>query len=254
MVDNPNPDELFATDAYLRTAEATVSAADGDRVTLDRTVFYPGGGGQPADRGTITWDPADGGTGRADVVGVGRSAGRIQHQLAVADPEAAPPVGTAVHLDLDWDRRHLLMRTHTALHILCGVIWEDFGVAVTGGNMEPGRGRLDFALDAVTAELGAAIQRRLNEEVERAHDIVVEFVDRTAGDLDPALIRTKADLIPASINPLRVIDIVGLDRQADGGTHVAATTEVGRIEVTKTENKGKDNKRIRLAIHDAWPE
>lgn len=250
MVDNPTPDELFATDAYLRTAEATITAVDGDRITLDRTLFYPGGGGQPADRGTITWDSADGGTGRAEVVGVGRSSGRIHHQLGVEDPDAVAPVGTAVHLDLDWDRRHLLMRTHTALHILCGVIWEDFGVAVTGGNMEPGRGRLDFALDAVTAELGAAIERRLNEEVERAHDIVVEFVDRTVGDLDPALIRTKADLIPASINPLRVIDIVGLDRQADGGTHVAATTEVGRIEVTRTENKGRDNKRIRLAIHD----
>lgn len=253
MVDNPSPDELFATDAYLRTAEATVTAIDGDRFILDRTVFYPGGGGQPADRGDITWDEADGGVGRADVVGVGRANGRIQHQLALPDPDAGPPRDTQVRLDLDWDRRHLLMRTHTALHILCGVIWEDFGVAVTGGNMEPGKGRLDFALDAVTAELGAAIERRLNEEVERAHDIVVEFVDRTAGDLDPALIRTKADLIPASINPLRVIDIVGLDRQADGGTHVAATTEVGRIEVTKTENKGRDNKRIRLAIRDAGP-
>lgn len=250
MVDDPAPHELFATDAYRRTAEATVSTVDGTRIVLDRTVFYPGGGGQPADRGTITWDVADGGQGWAAVVGVGRRHGDIHHELDVVAPDAAPPPGTPVHLELDWDRRYRLMRTHTALHILCGVIWEDFGVAVTGGNMEPGTGRLDFALDAVTTELGEAVERRLNEEVERAHEIVVEFVDRTAGELDPALIRTKADLIPASINPLRVIDIVGLDRQADGGTHVARTTEVGRIEVTRTENKGRDNKRIRLAIHD----
>lgn len=250
MARDPAPHELFSTDAYLRTAEATVRSIDGSRVVLDRTLFYPGGGGQPADRGVITWDAADGGQGHAAVTGVGRRSGVIHHELAVADIDAAPPPGTAVHLELDWDRRYRLMRTHTALHILCGVIWEDFGVAVTGGNMEPGKGRLDFALDAVTSELGAAIQRRLNEEVARAHEIVVEFVDRTQGELDPALIRTKADLIPASINPLRVIDIVGLDRQADGGTHVARTTEVGRIEVTKTENKGRDNKRIRLAVHD----
>lgn len=250
MVDNPAPHELFATDAYLRTAEATVTTVDGDRIVLDRTLFYPGGGGQPADRGVITWDSATGGTGNAAVIGVGRTKGVIHHQLDVSDPDAGPPPGTPVHLKLDWDRRHLLMRTHTALHILCGVIWDDFQVAVTGGNMEPGSGRLDFALDAVTSELGAAIERRLNEEVARAHAVVVEFVDRTAGDLDPALIRTRADLIPTSINPLRVIDIVGLDRQADGGTHVAVTGEVGRIEVTRTQNKGRDNKRIRLAIHD----
>lgn len=153
-----------------------------------------------------------------------------------------------VRAKLDWERRYALMRTHTALHILCGVIWEDYGVAVTGGNMNPGSGRLDFALDAVTSELGQRVQRRINEEVERAREIAVAFVDRSEADLDEALIRTKANLIPAAIDPLRVIDIVGLDRQADGGTHVASTVEVGRVEITRTENKGRDNKRIRLAL------
>jgi misacylated tRNA(Ala) deacylase len=142
------------------------------------------------------------------------------------------------------------MRTHTALHVLCGVIWADFGVAVTGGNMEPGTGRLDFELDAMSAELGAQVERRINEEIARAREIVVDFVDRSEADRDPALIRTKANLIPASITTLRVIDIVGLDKQADGGTHVASTAEVGRVEVTKTESKGRANKRIRIAVRD----
>ncbi len=249
MPADPAPAELFATDAYRREAEAEVTVVDGTRVALSRTVFYPGGGGQPADRGVLEWDEADGGVGRAEVVGVGRRDGGIQHELAVADTDALPPPGTLVRAALDWERRYALMRTHTALHILCGVIWDAYGVAVTGGNMKPGSGRLDFALDAVTAELGDLVQRRINDEIARAREIAVEFVDRSEADLDEALIRTKANLIPASINPLRVIDIIGLDRQADGGTHVASTVEVGRVEITKTENKGRDNTRIRLALH-----
>ncbi|HUG86404.1 MAG TPA: alanyl-tRNA editing protein, partial [Euzebya sp.] len=157
---------------------------------------------------------------------------------------------TSLQGQLDWQRRHQLMRTHTALHILCGVIWHDFGVAVTGGNMEPLTGRLDFELDAMSAELGQRVQQRINAEIEAARAIMVEFVARDLADSDPALIRTKANLIPAAIDPLRVIDILGLDRQADGGTHVATTAEVGRVEVVKTESKGKANKRIRLAVHD----
>lgn len=251
MAPDPTPDELFATDAYLREAEANVTAAHGTRVALDRTLFYPGGGGQPADRGVITWDAGDGGVGRAEVATVGRRDGTILHELAVEHPDAAPPPDTLVRLDLDWDRRYALMRTHTALHILCGVIWTEFSVAVTGGNMKPGSGRLDFALDVVTSELGQHIQRRINEEVERAREIAVGFVNRSEADLDEALIRTKANLIPASIDPLRVIDIRGLDRQADGGTHVASTVEVGHVEVTRTENKGRDNKRIRIALAEA---
>ncbi len=171
------------------------------------------------------------------------------HRLAGDDP--LPDPGTPLAGALDWDRRHLLMRTHTALHVLCGVIWADYGVAVTGGNMTPGAGRLDFELDAMSAELGAWAQRRVNEEVERARAVIVDFVSRADAANDPALIRTKASLIPATVDPLRVIDIVGLDRQADGGTHVAATAEVGRVVVTGTESKGRGNKRIRLALSDA---
>lgn len=238
-------DPLYATDAYVRDCEARVIAVDADagRIALDRTVFYPGGGGQPADRGLLVW-----GDGRAEVTRVGQAEGLVWHEL---DGGHLPGPDTEVHGRLDWDRRYALMRTHTALHVLCGVIWHEFGVAVTGGNMEPGKGRLDFPLDAASTELGDRVERRINEEIARAREVLVDFVERSAADADPALIRTQANLIPASIDPLRVIDIVGLDKQADGGTHVATTAEVGRVEVTKTESKGRDNKRIRLAVHDA---
>jgi misacylated tRNA(Ala) deacylase len=238
-------EELYATDAYLRTFEADVTDVDeaGARVALRRTAFYPGGGGQPHDLGTLAWDG-----GRAAVAKVRKTDGVVWHWL---EPDAGvPEPRVEVTGDLDWERRHLLMRTHTALHVLCGVIWADFGVAVTGGNMEPGQGRLDFELDAMSAELGQRVERRINEEIARARDILVEFVDRAEADRDPALIRTKASLIPAAIDPLRVIDIVGLDKQADGGTHVASTAEVGHAAVIKTESKGKANKRIRIAVSD----
>jgi misacylated tRNA(Ala) deacylase len=239
-------EELYATDAYLRRFESAVVDVDREqsRVALRRSAFYPGGGGQPHDTGEIVWDG-----GRAAVAKVKKDGGLVWHWLTGPTPDP----GAEVEGLLDWERRHLLRRTHTALHILCGVIWADFGVAVTGGNMDPGAGRLDFELDAMSAELGQRVERRINEEIERAREIVVDFVDRSEADRDPALIRTKANLIPASIDPLRVIDIVGLDKQADGGTHVASTAEVGRVEVTKTESKGKANKRIRIAVGDAAP-
>ena len=234
---------LYSTDAYLRTFEATVAAVDvdGHRVALDRTAFYPGGGGQPHDVGTVRWDD-----GHAQVESARTEGPLIWHTLAAGEP--LPDPGTALEGAIDWERRHLLMRTHTALHMLCGVIYADYGVAVTGGNMKPGEGRLDFELDAMSVDLGQWAQRRVNEEIERARDIYVSFVSRAEAAHDPALIRTKADLIPATVDPLRVIDIVGLDKQADGGTHVATTAEVGSITVVKTESKGRANKRIRIQV------
>jgi misacylated tRNA(Ala) deacylase len=236
--------ELFAVDAYRTTFEARVVEVDhdGGRLRLDRTAFYPTGGGQPHDTGTLT-----GPDGTFEVTGVRREAGLIWHTVDRALPEP----GTEVGGEIDWTRRFRLMRTHTALHILCGVIWADHGIPVTGGNMEPLKGRLDFPFPAMSADLGARIERRINDEIERAHEIVVDFLPRDVADADPALIRTAANLIPAAIDPLRIIDIVGLDRQADGGTHVLSTAEVGRVQVTGTESKGKDNKRIRLEVVDA---
>lgn len=237
---------LYATDAYRRRFEARVVALDRDgrRVALDRSAFYPGGGGQPHDLGELNWDG-----GRAAVARVTREGPLVWHALGGAGE--LPPERSELEGDIDWARRHLLMRTHTALHILCGVIWADFSVAVTGGNMEPGKGRLDFELDAMSTELGGRVEQRINAEIARARQILVDFLPRQEADTDPALVRTKANLIPAAVDPLRVIDIVGLDRQADGGTHVASTAEVGRVTVTKTESKGKANKRIRLEVGDA---
>ena len=230
--------ELFAVDTYVHEFDSTVAEVDHDgrRVRLARTAFYPGGGGQPCDLGTING---------ISVTGVRREGGGIWHTL---DGDDLPAAGAEVQGVLDWDRRHALMRTHTALHVLCGVIWADYGIPVTGGNMEPLKGRLDFPFPSMSADLGVAIEKRINDEIERAHEIVVDFVPRSLADADPALIRTAADLIPREIDPLRVIDIVGLDRQADGGTHLLSTAEVGAVRVTGTESKGKDNKRIRIEV------
>ncbi len=237
--------ELFAVDAYRRSFDADVLDVDpeGNRVLLSRTAFFPGGGGQPFDTGTLA-----GLTGTLTVERVKRETTNIWHWLT-GDAELPQP-GSQMHGDLDWDRRHLVMRTHTALHILCGVIWDEFHIPVTGGNMDVGTGRLDFPLDAMSTELGTRIETRINEEVAAAHDIVVEFLGRDLADADPALIRTAANLIPREIDPLRIINIVGLDKQADGGTHVMSTAEVGQVRVTGTESKGKGNKRIRIAVED----
>lgn len=239
--------ELFAVDAYRHEFDSTVAEVDrgGGRIRLARTAFYPGGGGQPCDLGTIL---APGGA--LTVTAVKRDRGPIWHTVE----GDLPDVGAEVQGIVDWDRRHRLMRTHTALHILCGVIWADYAIPVTGGNMEPLKGRLDFPFPAMSADLGARVEKRINEEIEKAWEIVVDFVPRSVANADPALIRTSANLIPQEIDPLRVIDIVGLDRQADGGTHVLSTAEVGRVRVTGTESKGKDNKRIRLEVDDPEPD
>jgi misacylated tRNA(Ala) deacylase len=241
---SPAPAEIFSVDAYCRSFGARVTEVDpdGGRLVLDRTAFYPGGGGQPHDLGTLSWA---GSPGPGHVERVARDAGRIWHWL---DGPDLPATGSTVHGDIDWGRRYLLMRTHTALHILCGVMWADYQVAVTGGNMEPGEGRLDFELDGISAGFGHLVEARVNEEIGRGLDIRVDFIGREAADEDPALVRTKATLIPRVVDPLRVIDIVGLDRQADGGTHVANTAEVGHVTVVKTESKGRANKRIRIRL------
>lgn len=238
--------ELFVTDAFVREFGARVVALDapGRRVAFDRTAFYPGGGGQPHDVGRVQWAGVE-----APVLAVRRDGPHIWHELGEADADLPQP-GEEVFGVLDWARRHLLMRTHTALHILCGVIYAEYEIPVTGGNMTPGEGRLDFPLESMSADLGHRVETRINEEIERARDIMVRFVGRAEADGDPALIRTRAGLIPREIDPLRVIDIVGLDTQADGGTHVASTADVGRVEVVGTSSKGRGNKRIRLAVRD----
>jgi len=240
---------LFLRDAYLRSFDATVTGVDAParRVSLDRTAFYPTGGGQPHDTGTL---------GGFDVVEVTKVGDDVWHALG-AGPDAdagtreLPAVGDAVAGEVDWPRRHALMRTHTALHVLCGVIWNEYETAVTGGNMEPLAARMDFEFDPLPEGFGAHVEARVNEELAKDRPIEVSFLPRGIAVVDPDMIRTKVNLIPESVAEVRVVDIVGLDKQADGGTHVASTAEVGRIRVVKTESKGKGNKRIRIEVLDA---
>ena len=245
----PTGEQICYTDAYARSAEARIaSVATGDVATivLDRTVFYPGGGGQPADRGLVI-RTAD---GRSWTVRAARKVdGEIAHELE-PDGGDPPSVGDAVRVDLDWARRLALMRTHTALHALCGVVWRDYGALVTGGNMEPGSGRMDFEFERMSGDLVDTIEATVNAELAAARDVRVAVLPRDEAFAIPDLIRTKINLLPAGIEEIRTIEIVGLDLQADGGTHVANTREVGGIKVTGYESKGRINKRIRIELVD----
>jgi misacylated tRNA(Ala) deacylase len=234
-------DLLYLRDGYLRSFEATVVAADGAGVALDRTGFYVTGGGQPHDTGTLRWD---GGEGR--VVDVRKRDGEVWHTIE----GDVPAVGTPVTGDIDWDRRHALMRTHTALHVLCGVIWNRWAKAVTGGDMQPLAARMDFEFDPLPPGFATEVEALVNAELAAARPVEVGFLPRGQAIGDADLIRTKVNMIPESVSEIRVVDIVGLDKQADGGTHVRTTDEVGRIRVVKTESKGKGNKRIRIEILD----
>jgi misacylated tRNA(Ala) deacylase len=240
-------DPLYLRDSYLRTFTATVvDRRDGTggsgpppAVALDRTAFYATGGGQPHDTGRI---------GAARVVDVRKEGDVYWHTLDGGDP---PAVGASVEAEIDWDRRHALMRTHTALHILCGVIWNAWSVPVTGGNMEPLAARMDFEFDPLPDGFGQHVEGLVNAEIAADRPIEISFMPRADAVLDEALIRTKVSLVPETVKELRVVDIVGLDKQADGGTHVRSTGEVGAIRVLKTESKGKGNKRIRIEVVDA---
>ncbi len=231
---------LYLRDAELHAFDAEVTAVDdeGRRIALDRTAFYPTGGGQPHDTGTLAG---------LDVTSVRKEGEDVWHAVGEGD---LPAVGERVWGGIDWERRHALMRTHTALHILCGVIWNEWGVPVTGGNMEPLSARMDFAFDPLPEGFGARVEDLVNVEIAADRPIEVSFLPRDVAVEDEDLIRTKVSLIPASVPEIRVVDIVGLDKQADGGTHVPSTGAVGRVRVVKTESKGKGNKRIRLEITD----
>ncbi|MEZ5377354.1 MAG: alanyl-tRNA editing protein [Acidimicrobiales bacterium] len=236
-------DALYLRDAELQTFSATVVEVDHEAsaVALDATAFYPTGGGQPHDMGVLAFGEVE-----AAVVNVKKSGQLIWHTLD-AEP---PPVGTAVTGTIDWERRHQLMRTHTALHVLCGVIWNEWSVPVTGGNMEPLKARMDFEFDPLPDSFAERVEALVNAELDADRPIEVSFLPRETAVVDADLIRTKVNLIPESVSEIRVVDIVGLDKQADGGTHVRSTGEVGRLRVVKTESKGKGNKRLRVEIGD----
>ena len=234
---------LYLRDAYLTKFSAQVIGVRDDAIALDRTAFYPIGGGQANDTGVLA--------GRK-VTDVRKEGSDVWHTVEPSpDGSPLPAVGATVDGEIDWERRHQLMRTHTALHVLCGVIWNEWKVPVTGGNMEPLSARMDFEFDPVPEGFGPRIEELVNAELAADRTIVVGFLPRDTAIQDADLIRTKVNMIPEDVREIRVVDIVGLDKQADGGTHVRSTNEVGRILVTKLENKGKGNKRVRLEVVDA---
>jgi misacylated tRNA(Ala) deacylase len=233
---------LCQTDSYVRKFKALVTETIDDGAVLDRTAFYPGGGGQPCDIGHLV-----AGGERWKVRKVGRKEGRVVHVL---DREP-PPAGTPVIGTLDWERRYELMRTHTAMHILCGVIWRDYGASVTGGNMQPLKGRMDFEFEHLRKELVHEIEERINVEVAAGRPVHARVLPREEAFQIPDLIRTKINLLPAHITQVRVVEIAGLDVQADGGTHTANTAEVGPLRIVDYKSKGRINKRLVVALERA---
>jgi misacylated tRNA(Ala) deacylase len=237
----PETELLYATDAYLKSFDArVVELAPGGAVIFDRTGFYPTGGGQPHDLGTLTWD----GGGSASVVEVKKNGPLVLHHLE----GDTPPVEAAVHGAIDWERRYALMRHHTALHAMSGVIYQLYGATVTGGQMYPDRARMDFQLPDLSADRLSAIETRTNELLVEGHPVSISFLPRAEALAIPDLIRTRVNLIPESVTTIRVVNIEGIDQQADGGTHVANTGEVGTVRIVGSENKGKGNKRLEIVL------
>lgn len=244
---------LYYQDAYLKEFDAVVTAvsaaddaADGAlRVALDRTAFYPGGGGQPNDEGRLQC-----GDRRYRVSKVQKQGDHIWHTLVPEAAAPAPSLGDSVHGALDWERRYKLMRTHTAMHILCGVVWRDYGASVTGGNMDPGASRMDFEFATLSRDLINEIEAKCNAEVAAARPTRTQTLPREEAFQIPDLIRTKINLLPQGITQVRTVELVGLDLQADGGTHVHNTQEVGAIRIPDYKSKGAINKRIYIELPD----
>ncbi|UCD98019.1 MAG: alanyl-tRNA editing protein [Chloroflexota bacterium] len=238
-------DLLYQQDSYIQKFEGKITRVDleNNAVILDQTAFYPGGGGQPPDSGTLTVENTQYEVKRARKVGA-----EVFHVMESL--EEFPQMGAYVTGNIDWEKRFQLMRTHTAMHILCGVIFRDYGASVTGGSMEPLAGRMDFEFETMQKELVSAIESAINAEVNNARPVRVEILPREEAFQIPDLIRTKINLLPEGIQEVRVVEIEGLDLQADGGTHVKNTAEVGRIEIIDYKSKGKINKRIYVRLEN----
>ena len=236
-------ERLDLADPTLREWECTVVGVDPDRgIVLDRSAFYPGGGGQPPDHGVLLWDGV-----QTRIVGTVKG---DDLYLVPAEGDPVPAAGTAVVGAVEDARRTLLMRTHSGLHVLGGVVFRDFGALVTGGNMEPGEARMDFNLPDLPEGFKATVEERVNAEVTADRAVEVRVLPRAEALAIPDIIRTQTNLIPPDETEVRIVDIAGLDTQADGGTHVASTRQIGRVQVTKVENKGRQNRRVRVKILD----
>ena len=237
---------LYQTEGYLKNFDAAVIALDAENrgIALDRSAFYPGGGGQPSDTGRLSsaqWI--------YPVYRVKKINDHVYH--FVGEEEALPAIGEVIQGEIDWERRYQLMRTHTALHVLCGVVFRDYGALVTGGDMEPLQGRMDFEFETMHKELVEEIETAVNQEIANSRQVRVDILPRELAFQIPDLIRTKINLLPEGIQQVRVVEIIGLDVQADGGTHVNNTREIGSIRVKDYKSKGKINKRIYIEIGPA---
>jgi len=229
---------LYLSDMRCREFTATVSAAAERAVCLDQTAFYPGGGGLPPDRGSLAHPGRE-----VAVVGLRDDVGRVWHDL----DGAPPPVGALVTGRLDWPFRYGVMRHHTAIHVLCGVVHHLFGAVVTGGQIRTDRARIDLTLADLNRERVQQIEDEANRIITEGRSIKIYIVPReTLATMD--LVRTKQLLVPEYVQQVRVVEIEGFDAQADGGTHVSTTRECGRLRIVKTENKGKQNKRLEIAL------
>ncbi|GAA1031590.1 alanyl-tRNA editing protein [Virgisporangium ochraceum] len=232
---------LDLLDPTLREFSCTVLASDPETgIVLDRSAFYPGGGGQPPDHGVLLWQGV-----QTRIVGTRKG---DDLYLLPAEGDPLPPVGTEVTGAVEDERRTLLMRTHSGLHVMCGVVFRDFGALVTGGNMEPGTARMDFNLPEVPSDFKTRLEDLINAEVVADRRVDVRVLERDEALALPDIIRTQSNLIPADEQEIRIVDIVGLDVQADGGTHVASTSQVGKVQIVKVESKGKANRRVRLKL------
>ena len=233
---------LELADQTLREWDAVVLDSAPEGIVLDRSAFYPGGGGQPPDEGVLLW-----GGVQTRIAGARKG---DDLYLIPAEGDPLPPAGAAVRGAVEDDRRTALMRTHSALHVLCGVVFRDYGALVTGGNMEPLVARMDFDLPQLPDGFKDAVENACNAEIVAGRRINVRVLPRDDAFAIPDIIRTATNLIPPEVKEVRIVDIVGLDQQADGGTHVASTAQIGRIEVVKIENKGKGFRRLRIRIAD----
>lgn len=229
-------------DQSLREWEALVLDSGPDGIVLDRSAFYPGGGGQPPDHGVLLWQGV-----QTRIAGVRKG---DDLYLIPAEEDPIPPAGTTVQGAVEDERRTALMRTHSGLHVLCGVVFRDYGCLVTGGNMEPGSARMDFNLPEVPQGFKEAVEAACNAEIEADRRIDVRTLPRAEAFEIPDIIRTATNLVPPEVADVRIVDIVGLDTQADGGTHVASTRQIGRLQVAKIENKGRGFRRVRIKLPD----
>ena len=227
-------------DAYLKEFESPVVGLSGREVILARTAFYPGGGGQPADKGTLGVGPVS-----AAVVDARREGDNVVHVLDKVIPDTVRELKG----ELDWERRFAHMRYHTSLHALSGVIWRSFGAKVTGGQMRADRARMDFSFPGEwTVDVVGEIERLVNEALVEGRPVKVYELPREEALENPDLIRTQVNLVPERVKMVRIVEIEGIDTQADGGTHVANTEEVGEVEITGHKSKGRQNKRVEFIL------